>query len=462
MNRTRVLISIAVTLTLLPFGWSHVDDPKALDAQPPYQGPGYRNGGFLGEIPDFQEDNMVLLAWLPLAELAPSLSNANDCWGYVSGSGREYAIIGTNRGTAFVEITTPTCPNLIAFIDGPVKLWRDIKVFQNYAYAVSEGGGGIQVFDLGQIDDGMVSLVNTIDDVGTDRSHNVAVDTESGFLYRCGGGDNGLRIYDLTDPVNPAFVGQWLDRYVHDAQIRTFTSGPNAGRQIAFCCAGFNGGSTMTGLSIVDVTDKNNIVVLSHYEYPNGNYSHQGWLSDDGQYFYLNDELDERNVNLPTTTHVLDVSDLSNPVEAGTFSNGNSAIDHNLYVSENRIFQANYRSGLRVYDSTDPVNPVEMAFFDTYPENDNPSFNGLWSCYPYFPSKTIIGSDIEKGLFVWGIKSETALPMDINGDSQLNELDLALCIVDWNVCSACKTDINQDGSVDIMDSVSLVNGINCD
>ena len=462
MIRNRALTCIAVLTMLFPFGWGHVDDPKAQDSQPPYQGPGYRNGAFLGAGPDFPRDNMVLLAWLPLNELAPNLSNANDCWGYVSPSGREYAIIGTNRGTGFVEITNPTCPNLIAFIDGPVKLWRDIKVFQHYAYAVSEGGGGIQVFDLAQVDDGLVSLVNTVNDVGTDKSHNVAIDTTSGFLYRCGGGDNGLRIYSLSDPVNPTFVGQWVDRYVHDAQIHTFTSGPYAGRQIAFCCAGFNGGSTMTGLSIVDVTDKDNIFVISHYEYPNGNYSHQGWLSDDGLYFYLNDELDERNINLTTTTHVLNVADLSNPFQAGTFTNGSSAIDHNLYVSGNRIFQANYRSGLRVFDSTNPTAPMEMAYFDTYPDNDSPNFNGLWSCYPYFPSKVIIGSDIEKGLFVWGLSSETTLPMDINGDSQIDELDLAIMIQDWNTCTSCKSDLNHDGTVDVTDTIALVNAISCE
>jgi len=44
---------------------------------------------------------------------------------------------------------------------------------------------------------------------------------------------------------------------------------------------------------------------------------------------------------------------------------------------------------------------VPHAYFDTYPEDDNPSFNGLWNNYPYFASGTIIGSDIEKGLFVW-------------------------------------------------------------
>ncbi|MEO6711686.1 MAG: hypothetical protein ABI054_06330, partial [Planctomycetota bacterium] len=48
-----------------------------------------------------------------------------------------------------------------------------------------------------------------------------------------------------------------------------------------------------------------------------------------------------------------------------------------------------------------PLAPVETRWFDTYPPDDNPSFNGLWGNYPYFASGIVIGSDIEKGLFVW-------------------------------------------------------------
>lgn len=462
MNRFRLAwLTLSTCFLAIPV-WSHVDDPKTLDQQPPYAGPGFRNGGYLGQNIKFPAKNMDLLGWLTLSEIAPNLANANDCWGYTSPSGREYALIGTNRGTGFVEITNPLCPNLLAFIEGPVRLWRDIKVFQTFAYAVSEGGGGIQIFDLSQIDQGQVTLANTVDDEGTDRSHNVAIDTTSGYLYRCGGGDNGLRIYSLADPVNPAYVGKWMDRYVHDAQVITFTEGQYAGRQIAFACAGFNGGGVMTGLSVVDVTNKDNIVVLAHYEYPNGSYSHQGWLSEDGRYFYLNDELDERNSSLPTTTHVIDVSDLSNPVEAGTFTSNSPAIDHNLYVRGNRIYQANYRSGIRIFDNTNPTAPTEVAYFDTYPDNDNPSFNSLWSVYPYFPSNVVIGSDIEKGLFIWNVGNKVAVPLDVNGDHKVDQEDINLCVVDWLVCpEMCLTDTNQDGGVNILDITAVINAANC-
>jgi hypothetical protein len=75
---------------------------------------------------------------------------------------------------------------------------------------VSEGGSGIQVFGSGQqIDAGVVTL-GTVTTGGSTATHNVAIDTASGFLYRTGGSGNGLRIYDLNaNPPQPAFVGSW-------------------------------------------------------------------------------------------------------------------------------------------------------------------------------------------------------------------------------------------------------------
>jgi len=381
--------------------FAHQDDPKIFDALPPVFAPAYRaaEGGLAG-APQFEAEGVILMSWLPLNEFG-NASSGNDCWGYVSPSGREYALIGVRDATGFVEITNPADAQVVALIPGPTSLWRDVKVYGHHAYVVTEGGGGIQVVDMSAIDDGIVTLVNTVGGPGTGNTHNVAINEESGYLYRCGGGNNGLRIYSLANPASPQYVGQWQDRYVHDAQIVNWTTGPYAGREIAFCCAGFNGGWGQTGLSIVDVTDKSNPVTLAHLEYPQAAYSHQGWLSECRQYFFLGDELDETEYGLTTTVHVIDVSDLEKPFEATTFTNGSPAITHNMYTRDGRLYSANYRSGMRIFDVGDPLNAVEVAWFDTFPANQNPNFNGLWSVFPYFPSGTVIGSDLERGLFVW-------------------------------------------------------------
>ena len=137
----------------------------------------------------------------------------------------------------------------VGFIAGPNSDWHDVKVYQDHCYVVSEGGQGIQVAcwptwirDL---------FFGQHCDDGRDHGFNVAIDEDSGFLYRCGGGNNAFENLQLVESRRTGFVGQWDTRYVHDAQIVTYDSGPWAGRQIAFCCSGFNGGSVDTGLDIL-------------------------------------------------------------------------------------------------------------------------------------------------------------------------------------------------------------------
>ncbi|MBI5433944.1 MAG: choice-of-anchor B family protein [Planctomycetes bacterium] len=389
---------------------AHEDDGKILDRRPPYRGAGFTRssaanpGGSQKSINllGFQASGIELLSWLPLPDLKPGADNANSCWGYVSPSGREYGIIGLSNGTAFVEITNPGNATVVATITGPTSLWRDVKTYQTYCYAISEGGGGIQVMDLSQIDSGVVTLVNTVTTGGDLATHTLALDAQSGFLYRAGGVDNGLRIYSLANPADPSLVGQWQTKYVHEASVFTYTSGTYAGKQIAFCCGGYNNGWNSTGLDILDVTNKSNIVVLGHLSYSGAQYCHQGWLSDDKQYFYIDDEFDEGGVGF-TKTYVIKVTNLSAPQHVNTFTNTSTAIGHNLYTRGNRLYASNYRAGLRVFDKTNQTSPTEIAYFDTWPDDDDAHFNGLWNNYPFFPSNVVIGSDIEKGLFVWWV-----------------------------------------------------------
>jgi choice-of-anchor B domain-containing protein len=386
---------------------AHDDIAFREDRIGPYQGKGFRYAQGGTSPIDFPSSGVQLLGWLPLVELDPAATSGDDCWGYVSPSGREYALLGISTGTAFIEVSQPDDPQLLTVIAGPNSIWRDIKVYLDHAYAVSEGGQGIQVFDLSGIDSGVVTYVGDVTAAGsltTSQSHNVVINEQTGYLYRLGGGSGtiGVRVYDLSNPSAPAYVAEWHDRYVHDAQFITMTTGPFAGQEIAFLFSNTQSSGGTPGLDIVNFTDKSNIQNLSFTTYSNNEFSHQGWLTTDEQYIYLNDEKDEDNgLNATTTTRIIDVSDLTSPTEVGTFTSGLGAIDHNLYIKGDLVFEANYRSGLRIFDASNPIAPVEVAFFDTWPQDDNPDFNGLWSNYPYLPSGIILGSDIEKGLFVW-------------------------------------------------------------
>ncbi len=421
----------------------------------------------------FSSLNVNLMAWLPLSEFDPffafSNDDANDCWGYVSPSGREYAIIGLDRGTAFVEITDPANPDIVGAIPANSCIWRDIKVYQQYAYAVSECHPGIQVINLTQIDSGLVSLTTT---VGSGSTHNVALNEDSGFLYRTGGSPRGLGIYDLADPALPVFVTNWTTRYCHDAQVVTWTEAPFAGQEVAFCFANDSGGGGNPGVDILNVTNKGNITLIGSinlsqapfFSHP-ASFSHQGWLSSDRQHLYFDDELDEANFGVTTTMRVIDISDLTTPTQVAAFTNGNTSRDHNLYTVNDLVFAANYTSGLRVYDVSNPLAPVEVGFFDTHPSSDSLSFNGLWSNYPAFPSGTVIGSDINAGLFIWrlplcfgdigtcsghGVCMDDACVCDSGWVGVECECSTAACPNDCSgngtcVCGACDCDLGWIG-----------------
>lgn len=418
MSRPFLRTAIAFSATLFASLSSAHEDPIFLaQKQAAFKGPVLINPGSISPL-TFPANNVSLLAWFPLATFG-NHSSGNDCWGYVSPSGREYALVGLSDGTAFVEVTDPGQPVIVSVQSGPNSLWRDIKVYQDRAYAVSEGGSGIQVFNLSQIDNGVVTFVTTVTTGGTTATHNVAIDEVSGFLYRCGGGSNGIRIYSLANKDNPTFVGEWNNRYVHDAQVVTYTSGTYAGKQVAFCFSESTSGGGSPAVDILDVTNKGSITSFSQAGYSNAVFSHQGWLTTDRKYLYVDDELDESSFGTNTTTRIINVTNLSAPFFTGTFSSGLPAIDHNLYVRGNMIYEANYRSGLRVFDATNPTAPTQVAWFDTYPEDDQATFNSLWNAYPFLPSGTIIGSDLEKGMFVWRLGAPQLTFSFPNG---LNEL----------------------------------------
>ena len=102
-----------------------------------------------------------------------------------------------------------------------------------------------------------------------------------------------------------------------------------------------------------------------------------------------------------TRTLVWDMTDLDDPQLVKEFFGTTQASDHNLYIRGHFVYQSDYAAGLRILDIADPLNPVEVGFFDTQPVGENkPAFTGSWSNYPFFRSGVIAASSIEQGLFL--------------------------------------------------------------
>ena len=329
----------------------------------------------------------------------------NDIWGWTDPlDGKEYALLGRTTGTAFIDITDPNNPVYLGDLPTHTvsSLWRDIKVYADHAFIVSEASGhGMQVFDLTKLRNVPNPPITFSSDAhygGFGNCHNIAINEESGRAYPIGANtfSGGLNIIDISNPLTPTLIGSFAeDGYSHDAQIVNYI-GPDAqyaGKEIAFC---FNENT----VTIVDVTDAGDPVLLSATGYATSAYTHQGWLTEDHKYLLVGDELDEGSVN--TRTYIFDVQDLNNVSLIGTHVGATAAIDHNMYTHEGLVYQSNYRAGLEILD-LDNVGQGQLervAYFDVYPASNSAQFNGTWSNYPYFASGNVIVSHIEEGLFV--------------------------------------------------------------
>lgn len=404
--------------------------------------------------------NVDLLSFIPMDDIGGG--QGTDIWGWTDpDTGKEYALMGRSTGTSFVDISDPENPIHIGNLpieDGVASGWTDIKVYQNHAYIVaddwpsSQRSHGVQIFDLTQLHTRAtgtatlpLTLTSTAAYTGTITAHNIAINEESGFAYVVGsrhqanltspddpdGGCNaGLYMLDLSTPASPTFGGCFAsDGYVHDTQCVIYTGPDEAyqGREICF-------NSSEDTLTIVDVTDKSNPVQIARAWYAStcttadetdlgvdcnleeSNqytfYTHQGWLTENHAFFLQNDELDELGLDHKTRTYIWDVQDLDNPILKPSYNTDIVSLDHNLYIRDSYVYQANYTSGLRILDAATitTTNLHEVAYFDIHPggygaegptsPNGSMPFAGAWSNYPYFESGVVIVSGIDEGLFI--------------------------------------------------------------
>jgi choice-of-anchor B domain-containing protein len=144
-------------------------------------------------------------------------------------------------------------------------------------------------------------------------------------------------------------------------------------------CVAYNEDS----ITVWDSTNKANSKMLGRLEYPGATYTHQGQWTERNwhQFVLLNDELDEVEgvvADGVPITHIIDLTDLRDPKWTGTFqsTDGEKAVDHNLFITDGVMFQSNYGAGVWVKDVRsiskypDGSRVKTLAMFDMHPEDD--------------------------------------------------------------------------------------------
>lgn len=364
-----------------------------------------------GEAAGFSCQGVDLLARLLPEEMDGRSSS--DVWGWTDPeSGREIAIVGMNNGTAFVDISKPTCPELLAHMPTATEnnSLRDMKTDGDWVFVVSEAENhGMQAFDLTRLrglGGGAVSLDHDALYQGVDGNrpggpHNLWVNPDShrAYLMIPDDCDRGMHIADVSDPTNIQFAGcAGPGGQVHDGHCVIYQGEAEAFRGRELC---FTANGSERSLGIYDVTDPADPIDLAEVGYEGSRYAHQCWLTDDHNYLLFGDELDEDG-EIGTRTFIFDVRDPEDPILVDVYESDEIAVDHNQYVHQGHVYQANYNVGLRILnlDNVAQGSLTEVAWFDTYPFGNDASLDaGAFSVYPFFRSGNLVVTNFD-GFFV--------------------------------------------------------------
>ena len=315
-------------------------------------------------------------------------TEGNDIWGWVSPiSEDEYALVGLNDGFACVNVSSPSNPTLEFQIADINSTWRDVKTWGNYAYVTTEADAGLLIVDLTDMTGNTNWHVSNFTNPTTGASveftaaHNLYID-ENGICYIFGASsatgsspsDGAIFLDVAANATAPHYLGEWNEHYIHDGMVRGDT---------------MYAGCIYAGeLYVVDVSDKNNPSTLGTHSTPN-NFTHNAWISDDGDYVFTTDETSDAYLA------AYDITDCNNIQEVDRIQSnpGSSSIPHNTHVDGNFLITSYYRDGTTVHDISQPNNMVQVAYYDSYSGSGN-GFDGCWGTYPYLPSGIIISSDI--------------------------------------------------------------------
>jgi len=332
--------------------------------------------------PDQNPINVSLISHIEL----PNGEDGNDVWGYTDENGLEYAIMGGASTTYIWSLEDHANPIQRAAIGGTTTIWRDMKVWEDHIYVTTDNTqnntnfDGLLIIDMSEAPDNITfefqrdtfNLAGQEEVLGS--CHNIYID-EDGYAYLagCNVGVGGVIILDLEDKDNK-------DSILYASEI-------------------FEG-----IFSMYDIRDRSNPILINSAQ-TTFDFTHNAWLSDDGNYLFTTDE---------RANAFVDAFDISDPMDIQKIDSyrpldteGRGVIPHNTHYYDGYLVTSWYTDGFKVIDANKPDNLIEVAKYDTWDGPDG-DFFGCWGAYPFFPSGVMLASDINSGLYVLDVDFKRA------------------------------------------------------
>ncbi len=281
----------------------------------------------------------------------------------------------------------------------------DIYVTKGHAYVVSVNTnartGGLTVFDVR--DPSKPVLTRTVTLEGDSYWNGVWAKGDALYVAS---NSRGVHVFDIREPATPKFVmsvpgadPSMRNLNVHTVFVegsRLYAMSPSPSNETLmfgiaqplepvlitrFVAPG--GGTTgyphdafayqdrlyinhwNLGYLIVDVRDGDNFQQLGKYQYSNQTSHANAVGTINGRIIAF-----EGGENYDAHLRVLDVTDPTSVVKIGEFRLRSQSSIHNMVLVGTRLYIAWYQEGVRVLDVSNPAEPRQLAYFNTFRETD--------------------------------------------------------------------------------------------
>jgi hypothetical protein len=286
-------------------------------------------------------------------------------------------------------------------IGGAGDIWNDVKLFDylgsRYALMASNKTG-LVIVDV--TDPGAAAIVSQWPPVSAGYTvfdvHTIWLDQSSGLAYLgeigsetadAAPGDGGLDIVSVADPANPRLMGRWAasevdGTIVHDLMVKD---------GIAYLCA------WDAGLAIVDVHNPVQPQLLGRFDDYERRTSHSVWVDRIGDRLIALHGDEDFGAHL----RVLDVTNPAQPFALAEWQTRPEVSIHNVRLDGPKATIAYYQDGVRILDLSNPVEPVQTAFLNTW-DPDAPGAGALFY-------EGTVGIDVADDGRLWIADSERGL-----------------------------------------------------